>query len=146
MRNLEITCGKINTLDCLKLREGIPASCTIQDIKYKKYVSTTKYIYYHIGVKMDNIFRPSSGHHQVQYKEMWSSTGLRTRMGSHKRSQIPLAPPTDFIPIFLSSGTWTRLFVNANGIPFVWVTLYYSKSCIGPDDGHLMAEKCCPFW
>ena len=26
------------------------------------------------------------------------------------------------------------------------VTLYYSTSpCIGPDDGHLMAETCCPF-
>ena len=96
---------------------------------------------------MDNMFRQSSGHHQVQYKEMWSSTELRTRMGSHKRSQIPLAPPADFVPIFLSSGTSTLLFVNANGIPFIWVTLYYSKSpCIGPDDGHLMAEKCCPFW
>ena len=47
----------------------------------KRYVSTTKYIYYHIGVKMDNMFRPSSGHHQVQYKEMWSSTELSTRMG-----------------------------------------------------------------
>ena len=26
------------------------------------------------------------------------------------------------------------------------VTLYYPTSpCIGPDDGHLMAETCCPF-
>ena len=30
---------------------------------------------------MDNMFRPSSGHRQVQYKEMWVSTELRTRMG-----------------------------------------------------------------
>jgi len=52
-------------------------------MKYKRYVSTTKYIYYHTGVKMDNMFRLSGSHHQVQYKEMWNSTELRTRMGSH---------------------------------------------------------------
>ena len=49
-------------------------------------------------------------------------------------------------PIYGSLGV-KRLFVNANGIPFVCVTLYYPTSpCIGPDDGHLMAETCCPFW
>jgi len=32
---------------------------------------------------MDKMFRPSSGHHQVRYKEMWGSTELRTRMGTH---------------------------------------------------------------
>ena len=55
----------------------------VQYKNIKRYVSTTNYIYYHIGVKMDNMFQPSSGHHQVQYKEMWGSTELRTRMGSH---------------------------------------------------------------
>ena len=48
----------------------------------KRYVSITKYIYYHIGVKMDYMFQPSSGHHQVQYKEMWGSTEVCTRMGT----------------------------------------------------------------
>ena len=31
---------------------------------------------------MVNMFQPSSGHDQVQHKEMWGSTELRTRMGS----------------------------------------------------------------
>ena len=29
---------------------------------------------------MDDMFQPSSGHRQVQYKEMWGSTELRTRI------------------------------------------------------------------
>jgi len=34
-----------------------------------------------------------------------------------------------------------RVNINDNS-----VTLYYYISlCIGPDDGHLMAETCCPF-
>ena len=74
---------------------------------------------------MDNMFRPSSGHHQVQYKEMWSSTELHT-------NGIPLA--------------FTINRVDVPDDKNMGVTLYYStSSCIGHDDGYLMAETCCPF-
>ena len=58
----------------------------LYNIRYKIQKGTSaqrSIFYYHIGVKMDNMFRPSSGHHQVQYKEMWGSTELRTLMGCH---------------------------------------------------------------
>jgi len=38
-------------------------------------------------------------------------------------------------------------FCERYGIPFVRVTLYYFMfRCIGPDDGYLIAETCCPLW
>ena len=62
----------------------------VADVKYARVriqkgtsAQQSIFIYYHIGVKMDNMFRPSSGHHQVQYKEMWGSTESRTQVGSN---------------------------------------------------------------
>ena len=42
-------------------------------IQYKKWIKDTSaqqsIYYYHIGVNVDNMFRLSGSHHQVQYKE-----------------------------------------------------------------------------
>ena len=45
----------------------------------------------------------------------------------------------------MGSHTTTRSICERYGTPFVRVTLYYFMfPCIGPDDGYLIAETCCP--
>ena len=61
--------ANLNRLTNLKFKEGILECYTIKKVEYKSTSAQQSIYYYHIGVKVDNMFLLSGSHHQVQSKD-----------------------------------------------------------------------------